>query len=64
MPSCPGARVRSYGGAQGGPQASLVKILLNSDKLGYMVVYVPARWLSGRGVHKPEYQSRLRQECQ
>ena len=28
-------------------QASLVKILLNSDKLGYMVVYVPVRWLSG-----------------
>ena len=31
-------------------QASLVKILLNSDKLGYMVVYVPARWLSGYSV--------------
>ena len=28
-------------------QASSVKILWNSDKLGYMVVYVPARWLSG-----------------
>ena len=27
-------------------QASLVKILLNFDKLGYMVAYVPARWLS------------------